>query len=304
MNLNEIQIARILDDARKYVEEEKYLHAAQFYHRLIRLEPGLMLSYVELASMYAEMGDLNAGINILHLAEERFPEQPDLLFRIGDYNLRLENYPVALRYFAQLEREHSAHVHYKMGVAYFFQDKLDNAEEQFRLAVKIDPNFPRVNDSIGELLLKRGAFQDAIRYLKKGITIDPYNGVSHFLLGIAHCRLQSWRAAYDEFVLSIDMDPQEALHWQLCGETLIHLDRLDEAEQYIRKALELDPQSVDSRIRLGHIHAMRGNYEAAREWLGKALYLDPKNERAQELLSIVRENQSGAGSNFKTRNAN
>lgn len=289
MPLNEIQISRLLDTARKFAEQEKHLHAAQYFLRLMQLEPQFLPAYLELASLYADMDYPDAAIGILQRAENNFPGDPEVLFRLGDYYLRDGRYRLALKTFTRLEDEKSAHVHYKMGVAYFFQENLDEAEHQFRIALKINPHFPRVNDSIGELLLKRGMYGEAIRYLRKGIALDPYNGVSHFLLGLAHCRLDKWPQAYDEFVLAIDMDPQESVHWQLCGETLIHLRRLDEAEQYIRKALELDSKSVDSHILFAQLHAIRGNYDRSMEFINQALALEPRNPRAKELLWRLRD---------------
>ena len=294
MRLNEIQISRLLDDARKFVEEDKILHAVQVYRKLILLEPTLMLSYVELASVYAERNYIDAAISTLVAAEPLFSGDPELLFRLGDFYLRAEQYDHALETFRQLIEEKSAPVHYKMGVAMFFLEKFADAEDQFRTALQIDPNLPHVYESIGELLLKRGQFQDAIRYLRKGIVADPFYGVSHFLLGLAHGRLNEWKSAYDEFVLSIDMDPNEPLHWQMCGESLIHLNRLDEAEQYVRKALELDPGSAESVLLLGQINAMRGEYDTSAEWIHKALNLDPENVRAKELLWHLRDSHKNA----------
>jgi tetratricopeptide (TPR) repeat protein len=287
MLMNEIQIAHILDEARKFAEEEKYLHASQLYERLIHLEPKLVLPYLELASLYANTEHLQWGIQVLLRARQWLPGNADVLFKLGDYCLRNEEYDRALEYFRQIPANKIAHVHYKMGVTYFFQNNLDEAEKEFRIALKIDPNYPRVNESIGELLLKRGSLDEAVKYLRHGITLDPYNGISHFLLGLAYCRLDRWKKAYDEFVLSIDMDPGESLHWQLCGESLMHLRRYNEAEQYLRKSLELDPESIDSQLLLAEIYAMKKEFNRSAEWINKVLTRDPENEKAQEVLASI-----------------
>lgn len=297
MQMNEIQIAHILDEARKYAEEDKYLHAAQMYERLILLEPKFLLPYIELASLHAASGNVQWSIKTLERAEKLIPDNPELLFKLGDYHLRLEDYSGALNYFMQIREDKIAHVHYKMGVTYFFQDKLEEAEREFRIALKLDPHYPRVNESIGELLLKRGSLNEAVKYLRHGINLDPYNGVSHFLLGIAFCRLSQWKKAYDEFVQSIDLDPNESVHWQLCGESLMHLRRYDEAEQYVRKSLELEPDSIDSRILLGQICVWKKEYERSIDWINKALALDPENVKAHEVLAGISEIRGRATEN-------
>jgi tetratricopeptide (TPR) repeat protein len=287
MRLNEIQIAHILDEARKFSEDGKYLHSCQMYERLIVLEPTLLLPYIELASLHAAGGNVGASIMVLERARKLFPYHPEILLKLGDYSIMLEDYAGALAYYRLVSCDTMALVHYKMGVAYFYEENFVNAEAEFRQALRIDPKYPHVNESIGELLLKRDMFEEAVTFLKKGISIDPYNGVSHFLLGLAYCRLNHWKKGYDEFVLSIDMDPNEFLHWQLCGEALMHLGRNDEAEQYLRKSLELEPDCIETQLLISRIFALRKEYGVSREWIAQALKLDPGNVNALELLASL-----------------
>jgi Tfp pilus assembly protein PilF len=170
-----------------------------------------------------------------------------------------------------------------MGVAYFYKNNVKLAEEQFRLTLKYDPHFPKINESLGELLIKRRAYAEAIAYLKKGIAADPYSAVNHHLLGVAYNHVYDWKNAYNEFVLAIEMDPNEPANWQLCGEMLIHLKRFDEAEQYVRKALELHPESVDVLVSLAELYSKRGEVAGAKKYIEQALKIDPKNNRALEL---------------------
>jgi tetratricopeptide (TPR) repeat protein len=88
-------------------------------------------------------------------------------------------------------------------------------------------------------------------------------------------------SAYEEFVTSIDTDPQNPQCWQRCGETLLAMKRLDEAEKYLRKALDLDPKCVDALANLGQIHFLRGERARSEEYFAKALELDPHNPTAR-----------------------
>ncbi len=283
MKLNEIQLATRLDQARAWVEEEKYLHAIQAYLRLIRSEPGFLPAYVELSGLYVELNKFTAATQILFLAEPHFPGNPEITFLLGNVYMRAEEYDKALTCFKRLSSMKLPHVHFNMGVAYFCKNNIPRAEEQFRLTLKYDPRFPKVNESLGELLIRRNAFAEAISYLKKGIDADPYNAVNHQLLGIAYRHLLDWTNAYNEFVIAIEMDPNEPSNWRFCGEMLRHLKRLDEGEQYLRKALELSPASVETLVVLAQVAAAKGDTEKAREFLDHALQLDPVNADAREV---------------------
>ena len=280
MLLNEIQISRLLDQARTLIEEKKVLHAAQIYRRLIRAEPTLVLASVELASLYEKMGRLEAGVAILNEALVVNPNSDELIFLLGSYTLRLQDYDRALAYFRRIAGKKLPHVHFNMGMAYFFKNDIQHAEEQFRLTLKFDPAFPRINQSIGEILMRRQAYTEAIDYLRKGVSIDPYNAVNHFLLGTAYGKVHNWKRALGEFILSTDTDPTEASHWHMCGEALIHLRRYDEARPYLLKSLELDPHSPDALIALGHVYAANGSTDQALQCIDKALKLDAHHARA------------------------
>ncbi len=283
MKLNEIQLARLLDNARALVEEGKRLHAMQVYNRLVAAEPSFLLPYFELASLYAELGKEHASISILRQAQELFPENVEVTYHLGGYHLRIEEYEKALTLYKKLVGKKLPQVHFNMGVAYYFKNNFKLAEEQFRLTLKYDPQYPKINESLGELLLKRQAYTEAIDYLKRGIEKNPYSAVNHHLLGSAYGKIDDWKKAQKEFVLAVDMDPEQAANWQMCGESLIHLKRFTEAEPYLRKALELSPQSVETLVYLSQVLSAKGEMERAIEYIKKALNVDPKNQQARSM---------------------
>ena len=283
MKLNELQLAARLDEARSWIEDGKPLHAIQAYLRLITAQPKFLTAYIELSSLYVDMGRFDAAVKVLLRAKCNFPDGQEVTYLLGNVHMGAEEYDKALNYFKKLVDMKLPRVHFNMGVAFFCQGNIKRAEEQFRLTMKYDPRFPKINESLGELLLKRNAYAEAIFHLKKGIELDPYNAVSHHLLGMGYRSLFEWKNAYNEFVIAIEMDPQEAANWQLCGEMLMQLKRPDESEQYLRKALELQTESIETLILLSEVFAQKGNSPKAREFIERALRIDPKSSRAREV---------------------
>jgi len=279
--MNEIQISQLLDQARAYVNEGKYLHAEQLYHRLIREEPQLMQTYTELATVYAESGKIDAGIHILEKALHRFPGHEQLLFMLGSFHLQAGNHDKAIGFLQKLYGKGLPEVHFSAGIAYFYKGNMKRAEEQFRITLKLNPKFPKIHESLGELLIRRSAFAEAIHHLKLGIQVDPYSWVSHHLLGTAYHSLNDLKHAYNEFVLAIEMDPNEPLSWQKCGEVLLEMKRYDEAEQYLRKALELQPDFADALADYGQLWLLRGDRVQSEAYFNKALSIDPHHARAR-----------------------
>jgi len=107
--------------------------------------------------------------------------------------------------------------------------------------------------------------------------------------------LDQWKKASQEFVTAIDMDPNEPSSWQLCGECLIQLKRFNEAEAYLRKALELNPRSAETLVDLGQVFNVKGEVERAKEFIRRALAVDPANTRAREARwKLLRRERQGS----------
>jgi len=279
---NEMQTGQTLDRARSLVEEGKVLHAVQVYSKMINAEPSGLLPYLELSSLYAELGQLHGAIKLLLRASVCLPGHDEITFKLGCYHLRAKELDTALHYFKKLVGKRMPHVHFNMGMIYFNKNNITQAEAQFRLTMKLDPTFPRINESLGELLITRQAYAEAISYLKRGVGADPYSAVNHYLLGFAYSRIDQWKKAHSEFVLAVDIDPAEPAHWQMCAESLIALRRFGESEPYLRKVLELNPTSVDALVCLSQVFQSKGESEQAMEYIEKALSYDPANARARE----------------------
>jgi len=218
MKFNEVRQKALLDQARTLAREKKYLHAVQFYLRMIATEPSYVHPYSELASLYAELGQIDAGIALLRKAEAHSPDATEIIFQLARYYLRSEQYHRALTYFKKLDGKKMPEVHYNLGIIYYYKNDIKRAEEQFRKTVKFDPHFPKIDESLGELLLKKGAYTEAVGYLLKGIEKYPSDAVNHHLLGVAYTKLDNWKKAQTEFKRASDFDPNQAAHWERYGE--------------------------------------------------------------------------------------
>lgn len=275
--IDEPTLSQMLDQARGYSDEGKYLHAVQLYHRITTLAPQLDIAWVELAYVFYELKQYKAAENTLLKALTDSTEPQEILFLVGNLYLKLEEYDRALSYYKKLllaEQSLSvdlrAHLHFNAGLTYFYKNSHKLAEQHFRTTHRLDPGFPKINESLGELLLRRGAIAESIRLLKEGISIDSYSWISHYMLGVAYTKILDWRNAYEEFITAIEMDPHEPRAWQMCGEVLLSLQRLDEAEHYLRKALELNPHFSEAVADFGFLFLKRGDTQRAREFFEQA----------------------------------
>ncbi|MEK6757360.1 MAG: tetratricopeptide repeat protein [Bacteroidota bacterium] len=276
-----------LEQARAFVDDRKLLHALQWYHKITAAAPYLDTAWVELAYVQFELKQYAAAEKTLLKAVETSDEPQEILFLVGNLYLKLGQHTKALSYYKKvlghqnvMSNDLRAHLNFNTGLAYYSRGNPKLAEIHFRATRKIDPRFPKINESLGELLLRRAAYTEAIQCLKHAIALEPYSWIGHYLLGTAWAKVYDWRQAHEEFVAAIDMDPNEPRAWQMCGEVLLSLQRFDEAERYLHKALELNPLLTDAVVDFGYLFLKRGDYQRARECFERALQLEPGHSKA------------------------
>jgi tetratricopeptide (TPR) repeat protein len=285
--VDEPTLSQWLEEARAFVEERKLLHALQLYYKITAAAPSLDIGWVEMAYVQFEMKQYAAAENTLLKAVATSSEPQEIFFLVGNLYLKLGDHGKALSYYKKLlghqqwlAKDLRAHLNFNTALAYYSRNNVKLAEVHFRATRRIDPSFPKINESLGELLLQRGAYTEAIQCLKQAITLESYSWIAHYLLGTAYAKIFDWRKAHDEFVAAIDMDPNEPRAWQMCGEVLLSLQRLDEAERYLRTALELNPLLTDAVADFGFLFLKRGDLQRAREYFERALELEPQNSKA------------------------
>ena len=287
--MDEPTIHGLLEQARSYVAEGKLLHATQIYHRLTMVVPHVDAAWIELSKAYVELKRFDVAERTLLQALKISADPSEAFYLLGTLHLKTENFTSALDFFRKLldkeemlSRTLRAHLHFNVGLAYWGKENWTLSELHFRKVRELNANFPRISESIAELLLRRGAVLEAIKVLKRGMITEPYSWIGHYLLGIAYTRSKEWQKALNEFATAIEMDPGEPRAWQMCGEVLITLQQLDQAEHYLRKALELNPSLADACADYGFVFLKRGDFRRANEYFEQALRLEPGNPKAQQ----------------------
>jgi tetratricopeptide (TPR) repeat protein len=288
-------LQQLFDRARACVTEEKFLHAVQYYRRILTADPLNEDAYFELSALYLKMKNPSAASLILDEALHRCGEHAEIVFAIGTFHLQQGVPSKALEFFKKLEAARKPDVYFSMGLAYSNQNNPRYAEKYFRLAYHYDPTFPKIQEILGEVLLQRKAYAEAISFLHRAVELDRYSWLAHYLLGKCYAGIYNWKAALEEFTLSIDMGSNEAQAWHWCGQCLLQLHRYDEAEHYLNKALGLDPHYPAIYVDVGYLNLYRGEIEKAIVNFETALTLQPGFPEALEgkrAASIIRQRQS------------
>jgi len=129
----------------------------------------------------------------------------------------------------------------------------EQAIDEFKLAEKVAPGYPRTHNILGMAYTIMGSFNDAEIQFKKAIELQPEYSQAYFNLGT---------------------------FYQSQGKNT-------QAMEYYEKASKLDPDSADTYMNIGYIHAGEGRYEQAISYFQKVLSLDSHSADAYYSLGMA-----------------
>lgn len=88
---------------------------------------------------------------------------------------------------AELQLDPSnANAAYELGEIHRKQGQLENAQKFFAMAIKFYPDFQEAQVGLGRVLTTQGKAQEALPYLRKGVTLNPQDDVAHYQLSLAY----------------------------------------------------------------------------------------------------------------------
>jgi len=159
----------------------------------------------------------------------------------------------------------SSRTHYNLGFSLANQRSFAEAENEFREALKADPNSPLIRTALGQALGNQRKFTEAESEFKQAIRIDPNYSIAYNGLGMTLNDESRRPEAQDAFKNAIRINPNYAeAHFNL-GFTLFYLGRYPEAEEQFRQAIKFEPTPAppDPYNGLGLVLDRQGKYAEA-----------------------------------------
>ena len=128
-------------------------------------------------------------------------------------------------------------------------------------------------------LVKQGRFAEAMESARTLTELHPERGQGWKILGALLWANGSKDAALGAMQIAAGLLPQDAETHANLGTTLNELERLDEAEAYLRKALEIDPNLTAAHVQLGNTYQLKGQYADAESSIRSAISLRPDDAK-------------------------
>jgi protein O-GlcNAc transferase len=173
----------------------------------------------------------------------------------------------------------------------------DKARRLFEQASLLAPTRPDPRVRLAFLLHEERKWNQAIRVARQLIKRWPRVQEAYVVIADSYARLGRWRMAerFYRQAVAIKEHPNILLFH---GVALSALERNDEAEECLLKALKLDPDNEETHHHLGRVYKAKGQFDTAEKQFKRAIEINPKYVFAYaelgELLALKRPREASS----------
>jgi Flp pilus assembly protein TadD len=170
----------------------------------------------------------------------------------------------------------SARAHWKYGFALQKADRLDEAAEQCRIALRLDPNEKEVHYHLGQVLVAQSQLSEGRSELEQALRSEPRNGGFHSEYGYALERLGQKDEAGAEYATATRLSPKSGVVHYDYAMFLLRGGKIDQSIPEFQTALKHSPNHPEAHYHLGRAFFVKGDLEGAKVHYLETARLDPK----------------------------
>ena len=192
-----------------YFRNKKYEQAVKYYEKLARIQPRNSNVFLNLGFAYGEL---------------------------KNYTLSAESYKKAISLGSK-----SANLHYNLAYTY---GKLGREKEAIAEYEKVAPPTKEVLSILAQYYLKEKKSDQAIKYYKKMVALEPKQASSYGSLGYAYAVRGEWDNAIENYLTALKFDREDDELYANLAEAYEKKGLYQEALRAYTNAYELNPEST------------------------------------------------------------
>lgn len=245
--------------------EDAQHKAVAYFNSAIDLDPTYALAYAGLADAYIVMGNygyLPPG-EAMPIAEAAVRKALEIDPGLGTAHVSLA--VLNMDYFREWER----------------------AADEFRIALRLNPNNADVHLGYGQLLVWLKRFEEARAEIERAQHLDPLSPRPRAVMGWALFMAREYEKAAVQLQKTLQMDPDFLLTHLNLGMVYAEMGRYQEAIEALQRARELSNDNPDVLGLLGYVYGVAGRPTPAREILQRLQRLGDRGYLAPIAPALV-----------------
>ncbi len=256
-------------------------------NQLLAQNPHFSLALKLKASLLEDAGRTADAAALYEEALQYAPNDPDLLFKSGVYQLMAGNREEAIRLLTRCVRlaPKDGDAQYYLAQAYHLTGETDLALSAIRQSATLEPRNGDILQKCGEYFLSAGKYPEALDWLTRAQKADATLPRIDYDLGAASYKLMDLAGAEKDLGRAVEEQPNDFNVLDLLATVQIHLAEWDQARATLGQALAIRPADANALLGLGHCEVELKEYDAALQTLHRALKSDPTQLQAHFYLS-------------------
>jgi tetratricopeptide (TPR) repeat protein len=208
---------------------------------------------------------------------------------------------------AQTVDRAAAYYHYSLGHMYAdlasqngSSDYIKKAIENYKLAIKEDPQTPMLSEELSEIYIQTGRLREAQSDAEEALKANPNDLNAHRMLGRIFTRQigdsqehrideAMLKKAIEEYKKITALDPKDTDSWVMLGRLQKVATNSIEAQNAYKKAIEIDPDNEDALTGLAMVYADLGDTTQAADLLKKLAAKNPSVRSLQALAAAYEQ---------------
>ena len=255
--------------------------AVEQYKLALNADPNSRLLQDGLADLYFKIGRIREAVSVAQDRVTKDPNDADAHELLGKVYLRSlgdmktsqsgEILKLAITEYEKLAelKPKDVETHLLLGQLYGLNHDSAKAEEQFKEAQKVDANSEEVVLNMARLYSEEGDSKRAADVLN-GIPVDDRSARIEFALGATYDQLKKPEEAVAAYRRALDLEPGSLDTERGLANALLTDGKLDESLKIYNEIVAAEPQDAQSQIHISEIERRQGHYDQALATLEKA----------------------------------
>ncbi|MEJ2239302.1 MAG: tetratricopeptide repeat protein [Gemmatimonadales bacterium] len=192
---------------------------------------------------------------------------------------------------AQLANSDRALSHLNLGVLHTVRGEYQQAEEEYRTALRLEPRFVVTYVNFADLYRMLGRDDEGESLLRHALEIAPENATAHHALGLLLTRQNRIQEAVESLRRAVELAPDNARFSFVHAVAVNSTGDVDGAISLLETAHELHPYDRSILIALATFNQERGTLEDAVRYANRLVFLYPLDAEASQLLEDLQSMQ-------------
>ena len=234
------------------LEKGQPARAAQQLEHALRISPQEPIYHCNLGQARRQLGEPDLAVASFRQALALQPAYATAALNLGSALFASGDHAAALAAFETAQKlvPHDALATAFRADALRELGRVKAAVQEYEAALRLDPDLPHALGNLGLTLLGIGQPDRALELVRRAAELDPAAGSAWMNLGTVLSSLDRLEEAMEAYGKAHERLPDSAPLCTLIGGIWQEMDDLGQADAWLTKALDLEPQRIETRCAL------------------------------------------------------